>query len=151
MSCFTYCFLSNPCSALLLFKDLMEHFLCGKIGNNNKTKFIRHINCGTAWVSMCIPNQAVYWIPRVVCLLTVPHNWISSTNLSLRQHLFIFWLDGVSLKKNVACLFLHTLSRSNHFSPLLLFCCLSFSGVTCQTLFYVCYGCEYVAVATSIP
>lgn len=31
------------------------------------------------------------------------------------------------------------------------YCCLSFSGVTWQTLLYVCCGCEYVALATSLP
>lgn len=42
--------------------------------------------------------------------------------------------------------------RSNHiFFPLLLFCYLSFSGVTCKALLYVCCGCEYIAVVTRAP
>lgn len=54
-------------------------------------------------------------------------------------------------KKKELHVFLHIPMSSNHYSQYCSFAVSLFSGVTFPTLFYVCCGCEYVAVAASPP
>lgn len=158
------CVVLNPCSTLVLFNYLMHISFAEIIGSYIQMylmmivallgfQYVFTMQCLMLMIEQMLD---ISWC-SVILNLRVPLNWISSTknlppSLTKYWNFLLEWVVGLNCVFYwKCCMFLTFFIRSNHFSPWLLFCCLSFRGVTCQTLFYVCCGCEYIAVATSPP